>query len=247
MKVSIVTVCLNSEKTIRETLESIYLQTYPSIEHIIIDGGSVDNTLEIIQSFSRSKILITEKDNGIYDAMNKGVSMASGEVIGILNSDDLFENEMTVQTVMDHFRLNPEVDVVYGDLNYVNSKNVDKIVRKWKSKAYYIDFFEHGDVPAHPSIFLKRKVYEEAGLFNLDFSLAADYEFMLRIFKKHDYNSKYVNNVFVKMRLGGATNQSFLNVWKQNIEIVKAWKHNELKMPFLLIPLRIVKRILQYI
>ena len=190
---------------------------------------------------------ISEKDAGIYDAMNKGVLAATGDVIGILNSDDLYQDVTVIESVMNQFIQNPTLDIVYGDLVYVKSDNVDKVVRNWKSNPYHNNFFDKGNVPPHPSLFVKKRIYEEAGLFNLDFKLAADYEFMLRIFKKHNFKSKYINKVIVKMRLGGATNQSFSNIKKQNIEILKAWRHNQLKVPFLLMPLRIIKRLIQFI
>lgn len=248
MKISIITVVYNNEKTIKEAIESVLNQYYSNIEYIIIDGNSSDTTVNIINEYKdKLGYFISEKDNGIYDAMNKGIKAATGDVIGILNSDDLYQDTNVIETVMNQFNKNPSIDIVYGDLVYVKNDNVNKVVRNWKSNPYYNRFFENGNVPPHPSLFVKKSVYEKAGHFNLDFKLAADYEFMLRIFKKHNFNSKYINRVIVKMRLGGATNQSFSNIKKQNIEILKAWKHNHLKLPFLLMPLRIIKRLIQFI
>lgn len=248
MKISIITVVYNNEKTIKEAIESVLNQYYSNIEYIIIDGNSSDTTVNIINEYKdKLGYFISEKDNGIYDAMNKGIKAATGDVIGILNSDDLYQDTNVIETVMNQFNKNPSIDIVYGDLVYVKNDNVNKVVRNWKSNPYYNRFFENGNVPPHPSLFVKKTVYEKAGHFNLDFKLAADYEFMLRIFKKHNFNSKYINRVIVKMRLGGATNQSFSNIKKQNIEILKAWKHNHLKLPFLLMPLRIIKRLIQFI
>ena len=164
-----------------------------------------------------------------------------------LNSDDLYNNRFVIQKVMEEFMVYPSIDIVYGDLVYVKSENLDKIVRKWISKPYHNKYFEYGNVPAHPSLFVKREVYSKAGVFSLDFNLAADYEFMLRIFKKNNFKSKYINSVFVKMRLGGATNQSFSNIIKQNIEIFNAWKCNGLNMPYLLMLLRFFKRLKQFV
>ncbi len=248
MKISIITVVYNNDKTIEDAIKSVLSQSYSNIDYVIIDGGSSDKTVTIINEYKEQLgYFISEKDKGIYDAMNKGIYAAKGDVIGILNSDDLYQDTNVIETVMNQFNQNPSIDVVYGDLVYVKSDNVNKVVRNWKSNSYYNRFFENGNVPPHPSLFVKKSVYEKAGLFNLDFKLAADYEFMLRIFKKHNFNSKYINRVIVKMRLGGATNQSFSNIKKQNIEILKAWNHNELKAPFLLMPLRIIKRLIQFI
>jgi len=247
MKISIITAAYNSEKTIRHTLESVKNQTYKDIEHIIIDGASKDNTLAIVAEYPHINKIISEKDKGIYDAMNKGIQIATGDVIGILNSDDLYQDSTVIQQVLDQFIQDENLDIVYGDLVYVKSDNVHNVVRNWKSNTYYKNFFEEGNVPPHPSLFVRKKVYEVAGLFNLDFKLAADYEFMLRIFKKHNFKSKYINKFIVKMRLGGATNKSVTNVLKQNNEILFAWKNNNLKTPLLLMPLRIIKRLKQFI
>lgn len=248
MKISIITVVYNNERTIKEAIESVFSQTYSEIEYVIIDGNSIDNTVKVINQYNdRLSYFISEKDNGIYDAMNKGINAATGEVIGILNSDDLYKDDTVIEAVMNQFMLNPSLDIVYGNLVYVQSDNVNKVVRNWKSNSYSNSFFENGNVPPHPSLFVKKDVYDAAGLFNLDFKLAADYEFMLRIFKKHNFNSKYINKVIVKMRLGGATNQSFSNIKRQNKEILLAWKNNNLKAPLLLMPLRVLKRLAQFV
>lgn len=248
MKLSIITVVYNNERTIRDAVESVLGQSYKDIEYVIIDGNSSDKTVEILKNFKdKLGYFISEKDVGIYDAMNKGVLAATGDVIGILNSDDLYQDTTVIESVMNEFIQNPSLEIVYGDLVYVKSDDVTKVVRNWKSIPYYNNFFNNGNVPPHPSVFVKKRIYKEAGLFNLDFKLAADYEFMLRIFKVHNFKSKYINKVIVKMRLGGATNKSFSNIIMQNKEILKAWKHNELKVPLLLMPVRIVKRLIQFI
>ena len=247
MKISIITVVYNNDKTIKDAIESVLNQSYQQIEYIVIDGASKDNTVSIIKEFqSQIAKFVCEPDNGIYDAMNKGVGLATGDVIGILNSDDLYQDANVIETVMNQFSQDPSLDIVYGDLVYVKNEDVNSIVRNWKSIPYYDRFFERGNVPPHPSLFVKQYVYKKAGLFNLDFILAADYEFMLRIFKKHDFNSKYIERVIVKMRLGGATNQSFSNIIRQNLEVLKAWNHNQLKVPFLLMLSRIFKRLFQF-
>jgi glycosyltransferase involved in cell wall biosynthesis len=247
MTISIITVTYNSEKTIRDTLESISNQTYKNIEHIIIDGKSNDRTLNIINNYNHNVIVISEPDKGIYDAMNKGIKIATGEVIGILNSDDLYFDNNIISKIAYIFESDNEIDILYGNLLYVKKNDISKIVRKWISCSYYKNYFENGNVPPHPTLFLRKKVYNKNGLFNLKFNLAADYEFMLRIFKNHSFKSKYLNEFFVKMRLGGATNKSIKNIYLGNIQILNSWKENNLSIPFLLVPKRFFKRILQFL
>lgn len=248
MKISIITVVYNNDKTILDAMQSVFCQTYKNIEYVIIDGGSKDKTVSLINAYKdKLGYFVSEKDNGLYDAMNKGIKACTGDVIGILNSDDLYQDSNIIEAVMDEFNNNPELDILYGDLVYVKSENTDIVVRNWKSKEYYDRFFENANVPPHPSLFVKREVYKEAGLFDLQYKLAADYELMLRMFKKYHFKSKYFNRLIIKMRLGGATNQSFINIFNQNKEILIAWKNNGLKAPFYLMPLRIFKRLVQFI
>jgi glycosyltransferase involved in cell wall biosynthesis len=248
IKISIITVVYNNEKTIKDAIESVLSQSYNNIEYVIIDGNSKDNTVNLIKECKdQLGYFISEKDKGLYDAMNKGILACTGDVIGILNSDDLYEDLDVIAAVMEKFNSDPELDILYGDLVYVKSDDTNKVVRNWKSKNYYNNFFENANVPPHPALFVRSKVYKEAGLFDLQYKLAADYELMLRMFKKHNFKSKYINRLIIKMRLGGATNQSFTNIVNQNKEILKAWKNNGLRAPFYLMPLRIFKRLLQFI
>lgn len=248
MKISIITVVYNNEKTIKDAIQSVLGQTYKNIEYVIIDGSSKDNTVNLINEYKEKLgYFISEKDSGLYDAMNKGIQACTGDVIGILNSDDLYQDFGVLATVMEQFNNDPELDILYGDLVYVKSHDTNKVVRNWKSKAYYNNFFENANVPPHPSLFVRSNVYKEAGLFDLQYKLAADYELMLRMFKKHNFKSKYINRLIIKMRLGGATNQSFTNIVNQNKEILKAWKNNGLQAPFYLMPLRIFMRLLQFV
>lgn len=248
MKISIITVVYNNEFTIREAIESVLKQTYSSIEYVIIDGKSKDNTVSIIEEYKeRLGYFSSQSDRGLYDAMNKGIAASTGDVIGILNSDDLYQDDNVILDVMSQFNSDSTLDIVFGDLVYVKKDNIEHIVRNWKSKSYYPKFFDQGNVPPHPSLFLKKSVYNKVGLFNLDFRLAADYEFMLRVFKKYNFKSKYINRLIVKMRLGGETNKSVSNILNQNKEIVKAWEYNNLSAPYLLMPYRIVKKVLQFI
>lgn len=248
MKVSIITVVYNNQKTIKSAIESILSQTYKNIEYIIIDGGSTDGTLDIIYNFKEKiDLILSEADNGIYDAMNKGINLSTGDLVGILNSDDLYDNNYIIEDVVNEFVKDNKLDIIYGNLVYVNKNDTSKIIRKWNSCEYYNKFFENGNVPPHPSLFLKRNIYIESGFFKLDFYLAADYEFMLRIFKKNTYKSKYINKTFVRMRLGGATNKNIKNIYRGNIEILQSWIVNDLRIPFLLIPKRIIKRLFQFL
>lgn len=247
MKLSIITVVYNNQKTIENAIQSVLSQSYQNLEYIIIDGKSTDGTIEIINSY-RDKIsfIISESDRGIYDAMNKGIALASGDIIGLLNSDDLYADNEVLKDVMSYFQSDEKLDILYGDLVYVKRDRTNKIVRKWISRQYFPLFYERGNVPPHPTLFVRSKVYKEAGVFILSYKLAADYEFMLRVFKKHYYKIKYINRMMILMRLGGATNKSFKNILKGNQEILLAWKSNNLRVPIMLMPFRLIKKILQF-
>ncbi|MDB5111724.1 MAG: glycosyl transferase family 2, partial [Mucilaginibacter sp.] len=237
-----------NEKTIEDAVRSVLSQSYQDIEYIIIDGKSSDRTNEKIKKYiSNIDIYISERDMGIYDAMNKGVNLASGDILGILNSDDIYYDNEVISDVVSEFKKNKDLNIVYGNLVYVETENTDKVIRKWRSKNYYSKFFEQGNVPPHPALFVRREVYNECGLFNWNYKLAADYDFMLRIFKKFGYSSKYVPRLMVKMRLGGATNKSIKNIIKGNKEIIKSWKSNGLKAPLMLMPRRLFKRLIQFV
>lgn len=232
MKISIITVCFNSESTIVSTIQSVINQNYNNIEYIIIDGASKDDTLNVINKF-RTHIshFISESDKGIYDAMNKGISLATGEVIGILNSDDLFYDNTIISSIMDTFKNNESTDAVYGNIMYFNSGNADKIVRFWKTVPFYEGFFEDGFIMPHPALFIKKNVYEKIGTYYPYFKISSDYELMLRAFRIHHFQPQYLNKIFVKMRMGGESTKSIKNVLVGNIEIYKSWKMNNLSMP----------------
>jgi len=246
MKVSIITVVYNNEDTIKDAIESVLNQTYKNIEYIIIDGVSTDGTVEVIKSYG-DKIdkFISEKDNGIYDAMNKGIKLASGDIVGILNSDDFYANNNIIEKVVKEFE-DKKVDSVYGDLVYVNAKDTNKIVRYWKSKPYKKGLFTKGWHPAHPTFFVKKEIYDKYGIFNLDFKIAADYELMLRFLEKYQISNSYIPEIFVKMRLGGESNQSIKNIIKANIESYNAWKVNGLYINLFMILLKPLSKLFQY-
>jgi glycosyltransferase involved in cell wall biosynthesis len=247
MKISIITVVYNNERTILDAINSVLKQTYKDVEYIIIDGHSTDGTLLLIEQY-RNQIskIISETDKGIYDAMNKGIEIASGDVIGILNSDDVYADDQVIENVMRVFKHDEAMDIVYGDLVYVKEDNLSAVVRTWKSRPYYPNYFDDGHVPPHPSLFLKKSVYTKAGKFNLSLKLAADYEFMLRIFKNYSLKSTYLPSILVKMRLGGATNKNWKNIIKGNLEILNSWKINGHRAPLFLMLSRMKKKIAQF-
>ena len=227
MKVSIITVCLNSEKTIRDTIASVLSQDFPNIEYIIIDGGSKDKTLSIVHEYEdRIEKIINEPDEGLYDAMNKGINIASGEVIGILNSDDFFENDNIINVVVNAFEKNPTVDLVFGDLVYVRPDNLNQIVRYYSSLNFRSWKPRFGWIPPHPSTFMKRSVYEKFGVYNVSFKIAADYEFFVRVLQVHKLSFYQIPKVLVRMRVGGVSTSGFKSSYRLTQEIVKACKLN---------------------
>ncbi|KQN34083.1 hypothetical protein ASE92_15780 [Pedobacter sp. Leaf41] len=248
MKISVITVVYNNQQTIRDAINSVLSQTYNDIEYIVIDGGSTDNTIEIVKSYKdKINVFISEKDNGLYHAMNKGINLASGDVIGILNSDDFYSDHKVLSDVMENFNSDKKLDFLYGNLVYVKQDDTNRIVRNWKSKNYYDNFFEHANVPPHPSLFVRKSIYDEVGLFNLKYKIAADYELMIRFMKMNKFNFKYYDRLIVHMRLGGESNKSLKNVYLANKEVANAWTDNNFKMPIYFFPLKIIKRMIQFI
>lgn len=245
VRVSIITVTYNSEATIKDTLESVKNQSYSNIEHILVDGNSKDRTVEIIKSYPHVSKCISERDMGLYDAMNKGLQLATGDVIGILNSDDFYAENDVIQKVAELFeRENP--DTIYGDLDYVDPVEVNKVIRKWRSGNFNRSKFWYGWMPPHPTFFVKREVYEQVGLFNISLRSAADYELMLRILFKYQYNSSYLPNVLVKMRAGGVSNSSLKRRINANKEDRLAWKMNNLHPYFFTLYLKPLRKVFQF-
>jgi glycosyltransferase involved in cell wall biosynthesis len=248
MKISIVTACYNSASTIKDTLKSIQMQTHPDIEHIVIDGGSTDGTLDILeQNKEHITYLSSEPDNGLYDAMNKGIMKATGDVIGLLNSDDLFADAHALSHVARALS-DDTVDACYGDLVYVHHDNIDDIARYWKSSTYDANSFAKGWIPAHPTFYVRKRIHDQHGmLFNLNYKLAADYEVLLRLLFTHRIKTDYIPEVMVKMRLGGATNKSLKNILRQNKEIMQALKQHQYPFsPIQLIGNKLADRVQQY-
>lgn len=222
MKISVITVCYNSAETIGHTLLSVREQTHNEIEHIVVDGGSTDNTLEVVAAEGQHVAnLVSEKDKGIYDAMNKGIALASGEVLGFINADDFYASTIVLADVAAAFEKSG-ADSCYGDLCYVSQTDPTRTVRYWRSKDFVPGSFEAGWCPPHPTFFVRRSVYERLGGFDLSFKIAADFELMARYLEAARITSCYIPEVLVKMRLGGTTNRSLSNIFKQNAEIRRA-------------------------
>ena len=245
MLVSIITATYNSALTLRDCLQSVAKQSYDPIEHIIIDGASKDATLDIVNAFPHIAQVHSEQDQGIYDAMNKGIAHATGDIIGILNSDDFYVDEQVVQAIVNVFE-NSNCDVVYADLQYVDREHTDKIIRTWKSGTMQQHSFLYGWMPPHPTVFVRRKVYEQYGAFNLALKSAADYEFMLRVLYKEKCRVAYLPKTIVKMRDGGQSNQSIQNRIRANREDKKAWALNDLHPYFFTLLLKPARKLIQY-
>ena len=246
MKISIITVTFNSAKTLRDTLKSIENQDFDQIEILIIDGISSDSTLSIAAEFNHLNLkIISERDHGLYDAMNKGISLATGDIIGILNSDDFYIDNSIISKVMQCFE-DERIDAVYGDLNYVSAERTDKITRRWKSGDFDSKRFLNGWMPPHPAFFLRKKHYIHFGSFDLQFKRSADYELMLRMLYKHQLKAVYLPFVFVHMRAGGASNSSFKARFEANREDAMAWKKNGLQPKWFTTWLKPLSKLFQY-
>ena len=230
-KISIITVSFNSQSTIKHTIQSVASQDYQNKEYILIDGASTDWTLDII-SFLKDKInyFVSEKDNGIYDAMNKGIKVATGEIIGILNSDDFYSNNEVLSKVANIFE-ETDCDCLYGDLVYVDKGDARNIVRYWKSGKFSKKKLRMGWMLPHPTFFVKKEIYEKYGLYNLKLKTAADYEMILKLLYKHNILVRYIPMILVKMRTGGTSNSSLINRIRANKEDGLAWTKNQLNKP----------------
>ncbi len=228
MKISVITATYNNEATVKDTISSVASQTYDNIEHIIIDGKSSDNTLSIIKK-NTGKIskIISESDNGIYDALNKGIQNASGEIIGFLHADDLYADNTVIEKVADLFA-ETNTDSIYGDLLYVSKENVDKIIRYWKAGEYTFSKLKKGWMPPHPTFFVKKEIYDRYGLFDTSFTISADYDIILRFLGKEKISIAYLPEVMIKMRIGGESNKNIKNILRKMKEDVRALRKNKL-------------------
>lgn len=231
LKISVVTVSYNSENTIRDTLESVYNQTHDKIEYLIVDGKSTDKTIEIIKEYE-SKFestntdfrWISEIDNGIYDAINKGIKMATGDVVGILNSDDYYADRSVLADIVESF-IEKGCECLYANLNYIDPVT-DKVTRDWKSKPFKKGLFEKSWTPAHPTFYCKKSIYDKYGLYSTDFKIAADVELMYRFLEKNNVSSYYLNRYLVTMRQGGVSSSGLKSTIIITKEMIKAFKDN---------------------
>lgn len=227
--ITIVTTVFNGAATIASCLESIDCQSHKCFEHVIIDAKSTDTTLDVISKHSNEyRSVVSEKDYGIYDGMNKGISQATGEVVGILNADDFYATPYILEKVARVFE-DPSIDACFGDLCYVDCHDSSKIVRYWRSNAYDLQKFYWGWMPPHPTFFVRRAAYERFGLFNLELGSAADYELMLRFLVRHRLNTAYIPKLLVKMRNGGVSNATLTSRLRANRMDRKAWSVNDLR------------------
>lgn len=224
-KISIITVSYNCDATIGQTIRSVASQIYPNIEHLIVDGQSVDETIqEVEKNRHPALILYSEPDEGIYDAMNKGLSLATGEIVGFLNADDFFADEKVLERIAESFS-ESSIEASFGDLLYV-TEDTQRVVRHWKSRPFEKGDFARGWCPAHPTFYIRRSALEKMGVFDKSYKLAADAEFMMRYLESGDIRSIYIPHVQIRMRVGGATNQSWRNIVLQNQEIFHALEKN---------------------
>jgi len=239
MKLSIITVCFNSADTIEDAIRSILSQDYENIEYIVVDGGSSDGTLDILTKYqSRISTCIFEPDSGVYEAMNKGIKLSSGDIIAVLNSDDMYANRSVVREMVE-FIENHNLDAAYGDLVYVDKGDLEKVTRVWRPGEYKKGAFRYGWVIPHPTFFCREQVFEKYGYFNENFRIAADFELMLRFIEKHQINVGYLPKVIVKMRIGGNANV-LRGIIRGNQEIIRSFRLNNLRLSpwfFLLKPI----------
>lgn len=234
MKISVITATWNSGKTIGDTLRSVLNQSYTNVEHIIKDGGSKDDTLAICNDYEkhfytnedkgRTIRILSDKDKGIYDAMNQGVKAATGDVIGILNSDDFYTSDDVLARVAEEFANNPKLEAVYGDIHFVKDENLKKCTRYFSSRYFRPWALRFGFMPAHPSFYVRREVYEKYGLYDLNFRTSSDFEMMVRLFVKENIRAKYINMDFVTMRAGGESTAGLEAKRKVNRDIAGSLK-----------------------
>jgi glycosyltransferase len=247
MKITIITATYNSADTIADCIKSVNNQTCINVEHIIIDGNSKDNTLEVIKSIpNRVAKVISEPDKGIYDALNKGIDLSQGDIIGFLHSDDRLSSVSALETIQQKFK-ETNADILYGDLFYVSQSDSDKVLRYWKSQSFHEKLLHQGWMPPHPTVFMKKKVYDSYGRFDANFKISADYDLMLRVFKDSSLKKIYLPEVITKMRLGGASNKNIRSLICKSKEDYQALKKNRFKHPLSIVLLKNLSKIPQFL
>lgn len=249
MKISIITTTYNSVSTIANTFDSVLRQTYTDIDYWVIDGGSTDGTLDIIKAyqdkFKGRMNYVSERDHGIYDAMNKGIRLCSGDIVGILNSDDYYTSDDVLETYAKEFA-NKDIDAVYGDIHFINAEKPNKIVRYYSSSLFSPLWLRFGFMPAHPSFYVRKNVYDKYGAYSLDYLIAADYDMMVRLFYKHRIKAKYIKKDFVTMRTGGMSTRSIKNRLLITKEDVKACRTYGLYTNPILISIKYLYKIFEF-
>jgi glycosyltransferase len=247
MRFSLITVCYKAGEELAETVASVRAQTHPHIEHIIVDGASPDEaTRAVLKRFDDGRsLIISEPDKGVYDAMNKGLARATGDVVGFVNAGDLLEAPDVIAKLAAEFA-KADAEVIYGDANMVDPRDIRRVRRFWKGGAYHRENFRKGWMPPHLGTYIRREAYQRHGGFDLRFRIAADYELMFRFLYKHRLRARYVPLTIVRFRLGGASNKSLTHVWKANREVLKAWKVNDEPVSPLLMFAKPLRKLAQY-
>lgn len=246
MKISIITICFNNESDIEETIKSVLDQTYSNIEYIIIDGGSSDNTINIINNYKEKiSTILSEPDKGIYDAINKGIKLATGNIIGLIHAGDRLFNDEVIAEIALLFNKEKHIDAIYGNSIIVNY--YDKIVRVNQSPEFRKSLFKRGWFPSHQSFYAKKELFIKYGMYSLKYKIAADYELLLRFLYFNDVKVKRLNKFIIKFSIGGTSTRSIENIKKLNKECIQAWADNGEKIPFYTIPLKLFRKIPQFI
>lgn len=247
-KVSLITVSYNSEKTIRDTIESVLIQDYENIEYIIIDGGSTDSTLGIVNSYKdKIQVVVSEPDKGIYDAMNKGVNISTGEIIGVINSDDFYPNREVISVVVNQFSNNPSSELLLGAIDFVKDSDLNKSVRKYTSKYFIPQLMRFGIMPPHPAAFVKNSAYSKVGGYKLGYKIAADYDLLLRMLLVNRLPFTKLDQVCVRMRLGGVSTEGVSSFQVISKEILRSLSENNIYSNFVFVLVRIFSKIKQLI
>ena len=250
MKISIITTAYNSARTLRDTMESVLRQTYTDYEYIIVDGSSKDGTVDLIREyeprFEGRMRWISEPDRGIYDAMNKGIAMATGEVVGLLNSDDFYASDDVLSTIAQAFMLPDAPDAIYGDVHYVDEKDITKVVRYYSSKKFTRERIRMGYMPAHPSFYVRRECYERYGTFDTSYRVASDFDNILRLIYIHNIRTRYIAKDFVAMRMGGASSSGINSHLHIVADHFAAFRKNGLRPKYFLYVLRYIKKLFEF-
>ncbi len=245
VEISIITAVLNGEKTLNDCLGCISQQKEIKVQHIVVDGGSIDNSLTIVNHYPHIQTVVIKNKISLYEALNIGIKKATGEVIGLLHSDDIFTSKYTLNKVAQYFE-NKSTDAVYGDLVVVERENKSKVIRRWKAGKFQYGSLKMGWMPPHPTLFIRKSIFQKYGLYNTDLSLSSDYELIVRFLYRYKISIKYLSYPLVVMRNGGLSNQTFKNRWVANREDLKAWKLNNLPCPALLRIFKPLRKLSQF-